>query len=351
MVEFRAGIVGCGHIAWAHAGGYRATDGVELVAAADIVPEVVERFGDEWGVEGRYTDCAEMLEQEELDILSVCTRNHQHVEPTLAGAEAGVRAIFCEKPMAMNLGEADRMVGACERAGVKLIVDHTMRFEANYVHIKEQIEQGAIGELLNVEVLAAGDLGELTHNATHSFDTLCMFGGEPEWLFADLERDVERNQAREDLFALVGFANGVRGKLTYGGYTSYRYEGFVWEGTEGRIEAKAIKGWLPQVRYWRYDQPGESGFRDGVPMPTRENDPWEAAIGEVVACLDDNRRSVSDGRAGRLALSMTMAAYASRRQGGVRIQFPFDIQESPLDMMLESGELPRIWGRGIQEWT
>ncbi len=351
MVEFRAGIVGCGHIAWAHAGGYRATDGVELVAAADIVPEVVERFGDEWGVEGRYTDCAEMLEQEELDILSVCTRNHQHVEPTLAGAEAGVRAIFCEKPMAMNLGEADRMVGACERAGVKLIVDHTMRFEANYVHIKEQIEQGAIGELLNVEVLAAGDLGELTHNATHSFDTLCMFGGEPEWLFADLKRDVERNQAREDLFALVGFANGVRGKLTYGGYTSYRYEGFVWEGTEGRIEAKAIKGWLPQVRYWRHDQPGESGFRDGVPMPTRENGPWEAAIGEVVACLDDNRRSVSDGRAGRLALSMTMAAYASRRQGGVRIQFPFDIQESPLDMMLESGELPRIWGRGIQEWT
>ena len=351
MEEYRAGIVGCGHIARAHGGGYRATGGVSLVAAADIVPGTLASFGDAWGVERRYTDYVEMLAREELDILSVCTRNHQHVEPTVAGAEAGVRAIFCEKPMAMNLGEADRMVGACERAGARLIVDHTMRFEANYVQIKGLIEQGAIGELLSVEVLAAGDLGELTHNSTHCFDTLCMFGGEPEWIFAYLERDVERNQEREDLFALVGFANGVRGKLTYGGYTKYRYEGFVWEGTEGRIEAKARKGWLPEVRHWRHDQPGETVFRDGKPMPTQENDPWEAAIGEVVASLDENREAISCGRAGRLALSMTMAAYESRRQGGVRIQFPFDVQESPLDMMLESGELPRIWGRGIKAWT
>ena len=262
-----------------------------------------------------------------------------------------MRAIFCEKPMAMNLGDADRMVEACERAGVKLIVDHTMRFEANYVHIKELIDQGAIGELLSVEVRVIGDLGELTHNATHSFDTLCMFGGEPEWIFAHLERDVERNNEREDLFALVGFAKGVRGNLTFGGYTNYRDEGFVWEGTRGRIEARARDGWLPQVRLWTHEQPGDTQFRDGTPIPTRQNDPWTGAIGEVVACLDEDRQSVSDGHSGRLALSMTMAAYESRRQGGVRIRFPCDIQASPLDLMLESGELPKIWGRGIKDWT
>ena len=89
MADYRAGIVGCGHIARVHAGGFRATGGVDLVAAADIVPGALDAFGEEWGVEGRYTDCAEMLAQEKLDILSVCTRNHQHVEPTLAGAEAG----------------------------------------------------------------------------------------------------------------------------------------------------------------------------------------------------------------------------------------------------------------------
>ena len=126
----------------------------------------------------------------------------------------------------------------------------------------------------------------------------------------------------------------------------------MWEGTEGRIEARAHKGWLPEVRYWRHDQPGETGFRDGAPVPTRENDPWAAAIGEIVAGLEENREvDLLMDCAGRLALSMTMAAYASRRRGGVRIQFPFDMQASPLDMMLESGELPRIWGRGIKAWT
>ena len=273
MADYRAGIVGCGHIAQVHAGGYQVTPGVQLVAAADIVPEAVQSFGEKWGVEGLYSSVAEMLAQEELDILSVCTRNHQHVEPTLAGAEAGVPAIFCEKPMAMNLEQADQMVNACDRAGVKLIVDHTMRFESNYVQVKELIDQGAIGALLRVEVSTIGDLGELTHNATHSFDTLCMFGGEPEWLFAHLERDVERNNEREDLFALVSFANGVRGMLTYGGYTNYRDEAFTWEGTDGRIEARARDGWQPKVRLWTHERPGDTQFRDGEPIPTRGKQP------------------------------------------------------------------------------
>lgn len=351
MADYRAGVVGCGHIAQVHAEGYRETAGVTLVAAADIVPEALQAFGDKWGVAGRYTDYREMLARENLDILSICTRNNQHVEPTLAGADAGVPAIFCEKPIAMNLEQADQMVNACERAGTNLIVDHTMRFESNYVHVKELIDQGAIGDLLTVEVATIGDLGELTHNATHSFDTLCMFGGEPEWLFAHLERNVERNNEREDLFALVGFANGVRGMLTYGGYTNYRDEGFVWEGSDGRIEARARNGWQPKVRIWTHQRPGETQFRDGESIPTREDNPYTNGIAEVVACLAEDRQSVSNGRAGRLALSMTMAAYESRRQGGVRIRFPCDVQKSPLDMLLESGELPRIWGRGIKEWT
>ena len=140
------------------------------------------------------------------------------------------------------------MVGACERAGVRLTVDHTMRFEANYVYIKEQIEQGAIGALLSVEVLASGDLGELTHNATHSFDTLCMFGGEPG---VDVRSSGARCRAQPGERGPVcrgGLCERVRGKLTYGGYTNYRYEGFVWEGTEGRIEARTRSGWLPEVR-------------------------------------------------------------------------------------------------------
>jgi len=352
MAGYRAGIIGCGSIARVHAGGLQAVEGVDLVAAAEILPDRLQEFGEKWGVAGLYTDYAEMLARENLDIVSICTRNHQHVEPTLAAAEAGVKVIFCEKPMALNLGEADRMIEACDRAGARLIIDHTMRFEANYRRLKEQIEQGIIGDLVAIEVLAIGDLGELTHNATHSFDTLCMFGGQPQWIVAHLERDVERRKDREDLFALVGFEGGVRGKLVYGGYTDYRYEGFVFEGTRGRIETVSHTGWQPLMRIWTPDRHGSAPFRDGESVEdVIDNDPWTMAAQEIVACLDQDRPCISDGRQGRLALELTMAAYESRRQGGARIELPFNMKESPLHLMLESGQLPYIWARGLQRMS
>jgi predicted dehydrogenase len=283
--------------------------------------------------------------------VSICTRNNQHVEPTIAAAGAGVKGIIVEKPMAMNLQDADRMIEACQRAGTKLLVDHTMRFEANYRHLKSLIEQGAIGDLTSIEVLAIGDLGELTHNITHSFDTLCMFAGKPEWLFAHLERHIERRNDREDLYVIVGFPAGVRGKIVYGGYSDYRYEGFIWEGTKGRIETRSVNGWQPTIRLWTPENPGSSDFRDGEHMPSIENDPWATAIQELVAALNEDREPISNGADGRLALELTMAVYESRRQGTARIELPLTIQESPLELMLQANQIPTIWGRGLQTWT
>ena len=348
MAQYRAGIIGCGNIAKVHAAGYRASMEVDLVAGAEIVPERLQSFCDEWEVSERYADYHEMLVKEKLDIVSICTRNNQHVEPTLAAAEAGVKAVFVEKPMALNLGDADRMIESCDRHGVKLFVDHTMRFEANYRRLKEQIDEGIIGDLTMVEVIAIGDLGELTHNATHSFDTLCMFGGEPCWLFAHLERDVKRRNDREDLVTIVAFDHGVRGKVIYGGYYDYRYEGFVFEGTRGRIETVSATGWQPEMRLWTPGKNGASPFRDGELMDSIANDPWTIAVEDMVADLKGVRPCTTDGRRGRKALEMTMAAYESRRHGGVRIAFPFNAPESPLDVMLEGGQLPRIWARGLQ---
>lgn len=350
MAKYRAGIIGCGGIARVHAQGYEAIPDVEVVAASEIVPERLQTFADKWEIPGRYTDYREMLAKESLDIVSICTRNNQHVEPTIAAAEAGVKGILCEKPMALNLVDADRMIEACERSGTKLLVDHTMRFEANYRHIKSLIDQGAIGDLVSVEVVAIGDIGELTHNITHSFDTLCMYCGKPEWLFAHLERHVERRNDREDLFVLVNFPGGVRGKIIYGGYTDYRYEGFVWEGTKGRIEARAAKGWQPEMRIWT-SEGGVNGFRDGEPLPSVDDDPWATAIQELVDAVRENREPLSNGQDGRLALELTMATYESRRQGTARIQLPLTIRESPLELMLEAKEIPTIWGRGLQTWT
>jgi predicted dehydrogenase len=351
MAALKAGIVGAGGRAQAHARGIRHTPGLELVAVAEVVPGRLTAFGQTWGVSGLYATYEEMLERERLDVVCICTRNHQHVAPTIAAAEAGAKAVFCEKPLALSLAEADRMIDACARAGALLCVDHSMRFEANYLRLKNLIDGGDIGELLTVTVLAHGDLGELTNNATHSFDTLRMFNGDAAWILPHLERRVERRNDREDLYAIVGHTNGARGILQYGGYTDYRYEGFVFEGSRGRIETVSHRGWEPLTRIWRHDRGPVSGFRDGQALPSIEDDEVARAYRELVECIHTGRPCRSDGRDGRAALELTLACYESKRRGDAKITLPLEMAESPLDLALAEGSLPPIWARGVQRMS
>ena len=147
--KYRVGLIGCGHIGGNYGQAFqKMPDRVELAAACDLIEEKVKAFVEKWEIPASYTDMYEMLSKEELDIVGVTTHNREHVEPTIAAAEAGVKAILCEKPMALDMADADRMVEACERSKAKLLIDHTMRFEPNWRRVKKMVDEGVIGELL-----------------------------------------------------------------------------------------------------------------------------------------------------------------------------------------------------------
>src|SRR5690606_3704370 len=126
---YRAGIVGLSWISadpagpathpvlgtaipFSHASAYAATPGIEVVAACDIDQAASETFRERWNYRWPgmhlYADYREMLQQEQIDFLSVVTPDHLHAEVILAAVEAGVRAIFAEKPLATSLEDADR---------------------------------------------------------------------------------------------------------------------------------------------------------------------------------------------------------------------------------------------------
>ena len=81
MSEYRAGVIGCGGMGTKHAHAYNAISGIKLVAAADIIEDKVEELAQNFGFDGKYTSYEEMLAKEELDLVSVCTRNDEHAEP------------------------------------------------------------------------------------------------------------------------------------------------------------------------------------------------------------------------------------------------------------------------------
>jgi len=348
MSEYRAGAIGCGGMGTRHAQAYNALSGIKFVAAADIIEDKVEELAQNLGFDGKYTSYEEMLAKEQLDLVSVCTRNDEHVEPVIMAAEAGVKGILCEKPIAMTLLEAEKMIEACDKAGAKLSVEHSMRFEKNYRRMKELIESGEIGELRRITILYTGDQGSLLNNATHAMDAFRFYAGDADWVFAHLERDLNRkDNNREDVTAYIRFKNGVRGTYISGAGTDYRYESIILEGSKGKIEALAFDGWRPLIRVWHCEKHGVGTFRDGDMTEGEVNNFLETAIQELVECVEQDKESISSGRDAMAALELIMATYESQRQG-TKILLPLPGKQTPLDLMLESGQLPRIWARDLR---
>ena len=155
---YRAGIVGCGRIGCGfdddprrpyvstHAGAYKRTTGVELVALCDSDERKLTRYGERFEVYRRYRDAHEMLERERLDILSICTWNQTHLDLVRAAVDNGVKAIFCEKPIADSLDSADHMVALCRACNVDLVIDHQRRFHPVHQRLAAWCERAAWAE-------------------------------------------------------------------------------------------------------------------------------------------------------------------------------------------------------------
>ncbi|MAE66178.1 MAG: hypothetical protein CMJ18_18060 [Phycisphaeraceae bacterium] len=154
-----------------HLEALRGHERVDVVAGSSRDAGRRERFEQRCGAR-TYADWREMIEKEKPDIVSVATYTPVHAEQTIRCAEAGVRAIWCEKPIATTLVEADAMVAACERSGTLLVINHNRRFKPNHQRIADMIAEGVVGEMRSANLQwASGRLGNV---GTHAIDTLRM---------------------------------------------------------------------------------------------------------------------------------------------------------------------------------
>jgi UDP-N-acetyl-2-amino-2-deoxyglucuronate dehydrogenase len=130
----------------------------ELVAGADPDAQRREEFGRRWGVAPIYADHVELLERERPEIVSIASPPDLHARHVIDCAHAGVKGIFCEKPLAPTLKEADELLAACSAHGVKLAVNHTRRGDPWVRRARELIAAGELGDVLTVTMTWAGRL-------------------------------------------------------------------------------------------------------------------------------------------------------------------------------------------------
>lgn len=336
MSTFRVGIIGCGRpwksegatgfgMSHFHAKGYADSPHAEIVALSDLVLAHAEAFQERHGGDALYEDYRAMLANEDLDMVSVCTWPHLHAEMVIAAAEAGVKAIHCEKPMAPTWAEARRMARVCDERGVQLTFNHQRRFGPEFRQARELLRAGVIGDLVRLE----GSCGNLFDWGTHWFDMFFFYNEEQsaDWVLGQVEpsggKAVFGIQVEGQAISQVHFNNGVMGILT----TSME-EGWPLAtrivGTDGMIEA-ALR--TDPLRVWAKG----SGQWETVALDGENSLEATVASGvmDAVAALKQGRKPELSSRKVIKATELIFATYESARRGG-RIDLPLDAEDAQI---------------------
>ncbi|MEZ4860374.1 MAG: Gfo/Idh/MocA family oxidoreductase [Caldilineaceae bacterium] len=330
MGKYRMGVIGCRGIGVQHASGLVGLENAELVAACDLAPAMLQSFQAQWSKEwpnlALYTSHKEMLAKEQLDIVTVATSDHRHADLVVDAANAGAKGIFCEKPMATNLADADRMLAAVERNGTILSIDHTRRWFPLWRHVKEAVvDKGAIGAVQYLVGTLNGERAMLFRNGTHLVDSICWFAGaDPTWVFAELEAGYEDyTEYRGDgghvpatepsASGYIHFANGVR--AFYGGGSKQTAT------PKFRLEIVGAEGYIlidnnEEATLYQGDQ------RETIVAPTWPVTGIPAGIQELVQLIDRGGTPISSGRDGHKVVEIIIGFLESQRRGNVRVDLP-----------------------------
>ena len=179
-----------------HAAAYSVLAETEIVGVCDLHQDRLVQFKEVWSMSlpslKYYTDYRQMIVELEPDILSVVTSDDRHTGIVVFFAQSGVRGIFCEKPIATALANANRMIEAVEQNGVVMTINHSCRWRPIFRPVLSELNKGAIGQLQRIVCSYGGPRAMLFRNGTHMVDTMCMFSSsEPQWVFAELEEGYE----------------------------------------------------------------------------------------------------------------------------------------------------------------
>jgi predicted dehydrogenase len=168
----RVGLIGSQFISTLHAEALQRCTDAELFAVASPTQGNAKAFAKKFGIPHHFTDYRKMLAMDELDMIVIGAPNFLHCEITEAAAAAG-KHIVCEKPLCMNLAEADRMIAACKKAKVKLMYAEELCFAPKYVRLKQLLDDGALGKPVLLKQLEKHD----GPHAPHFWDVKRSGGG------------------------------------------------------------------------------------------------------------------------------------------------------------------------------
>jgi UDP-N-acetyl-2-amino-2-deoxyglucuronate dehydrogenase len=336
------GIIGCGMIAHFHARAIGDLRGAKLVACYDRVPTAADKLAEETGCLA-YHDLDAMLADPAVDVVTIGTPSGAHLEPALAAARAG-KHVIVEKPLEITLRRCDKIIEACQRAGVVLATIFPSRFHESSLELKRAVEQGRFGRLTLGDAVVKWHRsqdyydsgawrgtweldggGALMNQAIHSVDLLTWLMGPVVEIRSKTALLAHQRIAVEDVaLATVTFANGALGVIeastaVYPGYLK-RIEIHGTEGSAVMEEEDVVR--------WDFAMPNRHDAAVLQAMSQRRSAGGGAAdpkaIGhhgharhfqDVLNAIKKGTKPAVDGHEGRRSVEIILAIYKAAETG------------------------------------
>ena len=357
--KLRFALVGCGRISKRHAqllGGEIVADAT-LCGVSDTVVEKAERLGREYDVP-YFEDYNEMMTSVNPDVAVVLTESGYHAKHVIDLARYG-KHIVVEKPMALRLGDADRMIEACDRAGVKLFVVKQNRFNVPVRKVREALEAGRFGKLVCGTVRVrwcrrqeyydqdawrgtwALDGGVLTNQASHHVDLLTWMMGEVATVYALSSTALADIETEDTAVVALKFKSGALGVIE--ATTATRpvdLEGSLSIlGATGTAEVGGFA--VNEMKVWRFEEhtPDDDVVLEkfSVNPPNVYGYGHQAYYEHVVDAIRHDRPNLIDGLEGRKSLELISAIYESVETGR-EVSLRFTPRMCPLGRGNSTGE-------------
>jgi UDP-N-acetyl-2-amino-2-deoxyglucuronate dehydrogenase len=333
-MTLRFGLIGCGRVAPRHAQSLVQLPETQLVAVADIREDRAQRFSQEYGAQA-YVDYQEMLARPDLDAVTVCVPSGLHAPVTMDVLAAG-KHVLVEKPIALDLDSADRMITAAREAGLRLGVVLQNRYNSPVRQVRALIDQGRLGRLYLGNVCVrwyrpqsyyedgwhgtlAMDGGALMNQSIHHLDALQWFMGPVASAYAYTATLAHRMESEDVGVAVVRFESGALATIEGSTLTwPQNLEGSVaLFGERGSVKVGGTA--LSRITLWKVDgeleREAEILTSQRVDPPTVYGYSHREVIHDFARALLEGREPETPGREARKSLALVLAIYESARTG------------------------------------
>ena len=334
MDTINFGLIGCGRVAPRHAQSIGELASARLIAVADVVELRAARFAKDYHAD-LYLDYRRLLERRDVDVVSICTPSGMHASMAIEAMQAG-KHVVVEKPMALNLNDADRMIATAQSTGRKLCVVLQNRYNPPMQDLRRAVDEGKLGRLLlgNATVrwyrpqeyyedgwhgTHAMDGGALMNQSIHHIDALQWLMGDVESVFAYTATLAHKMEAEDVGVVAIRFKGGALGTVEGSTVTfPENLEGSVAIfGERGSVKIGGTA--LNRKVMWKIEgeieHERELLTRDQVDPSYVYGFSHTAVIADMLAALREDRAPRTHGAVARKSVAIVLAIYESSRLG------------------------------------